>query len=199
MFRCFEEKKDFIDIGSSKIRFFGFLEVKTKKFPNSVQVDFQSWQGASFDVFHLGSSLKMNVPRFDKLLSIFPKVVTWRHKKFIFQKKFWPILVKFSEKMSNYCQIRYPKFGVVSNVVFKLAWIFGRGGTIYPSPAGRGLTCVAIRVQILKLAQKFSRYSRVLVGEFSANLRRARAKLLFQPINYEAWLFVNSSIDSSFM
>ena len=71
-----KKKKDFIDIGSSKIRFFGFLEVKTQKFPNSVQVDFQSWQGASFDVFHLGSSLKMNVPRFDKLLSIFPKVVT---------------------------------------------------------------------------------------------------------------------------
>ena len=69
--------------------------------------------------------------------------MTWRHWNVIFSKMFWPNLTKFLDKVSNWCPIRYWKFGgdilrssqVIANI--------REGGRICPPPpAGRGLRLI---------------------------------------------------------
>ena len=66
--------------------------------------------------------------------------MTWRHWNVIFSKNFQPNLAKFPDKVSNWCLIRYWKFG--GNIICscQVSQILERGQNMPPTPSGAGLS-----------------------------------------------------------
>ena len=81
--------------------------------------------------------------------------MTWRHWNVIFSKTFQPNFTKYSDKVSNWCPIRYWKFGGdILRSSQAIANIREGGGRICPA-AGRGLTYITV----FENSQNFGLYS----------------------------------------